>query len=473
MAENIYMITRFVSIGLLCVVLFFSCKTNEELKYPKDRLTVQEEVDILIEDYISYPEVLIEKLLLVLENRDHDYNPLIARLYLSLGEYKNAEDFITIDVVNESDPENLKILAICKMGLGEEYNSLLKEILTLDENNLFALTTLAGDHIKTGELNSAESYINIAYQTDPNDKRTLILCGDLALSRVEKLNLSKKKVLSLNEESVVTSYYKRALDYYLKAGDSSDAGYYVKLAGLYKKLGKKMESVYALDRAIELDADDPWNYYDRGKLYFYLGENQLALPDLEMAYSLDPDNFFTNVFLGRVSYALDEVERAQFYYGRVLKMNPDYYPAYRDMSVLSYITGDKETSLNFQIKLYNNKKDRDPFIPILLVNSLFDVNRDIDAKKILENLVKYEKNVTMKGLYKYFLDPDRTGDQVLNNALTVEDEYQRMRLSYYVSCALERGGIHSLSASLLEDVASSNIRFESKLAKYKLGEIYE
>ena len=76
-----------------------------------------------------------------------------------------------------------------------------------------------------------------------------------------------------------------------------------KLSIVYKKLGKKLEALLALDRAIELDPNDLWNYFDRGKLFFYMSSNAKALADFIKAYSIDENHFFTNVFLGRLYFA--------------------------------------------------------------------------------------------------------------------------------------------------------------------------
>jgi len=486
LAENILMITRFTYLGLLFILLFFSCKTTNSTIFEEDRVfdspkeaelssepTIEERVNLLIDKYINDPLLLIDKILLVTDSTDNSYYPLIARLYLSVGDYLSANKYITTALEVEYLADNLEILAMSQMGLGDNYSTTLENILILDDKNIFAINTFASDSLVSKELNKAEEYLNKSYNIDPENSNTLLLLGDLALARVNSMGLAKKKVLSLQQESTITAYYKRALKYYLDSNQTTNPNFYVKLSAVYKKLGKKLKAVQALDRSIELEPDNVWNYYDRGKIYFYMGESQLALPDFKKAYDIDPNNFFVNVFLARSYFINNNLEESLLIYNKVLEMNPQYTPAYKNYSILNYILGDKTLSLNYLIRIYNKRLDPDKFIPLFLVDSLIEAGRDKDSKKTLENLVKNEKNVTMKGIYKYYLNPSRVGDQVLTDALAVEDDYLRMRYTYYVSQALLRDGVKSLSETLLLEVAESNLGFEAKLAKYKLGDKYE
>lgn len=483
MAENYLMISRYTPLGLLCILLFFTCTTQqikkiEEIKEIEPVLeeipqNLEEIVNDLISKYIDRPEVLIEKLIEVIDDNNFEYHLLIASLKLKLSDYGGAKKVI------ESVPhfgENLglfKMYIISQMSLNEDYEENLNKLLSLDPGNTFALNTFVKINIKNGNINLAQEYLIKSLEVDDENSDTFELLGDFYLAKVDKLNLKDKKVLNSKEEKIVTDYYNLSLKYYLKSKKTTDAGLYVKLSNVYNKLGKDLEAVKALNNAIKLDPEDEWNYYDRGKLYFYLGSKEKALSDFLKAYSFNPEHFFTNVFLARIFFESNKFEESLSYYTKVLQINPKYSPAYKDLSVIYYILGDKGRSLNYIISLYNTKKDRDPLLPLYLVNSLIDLGQIDQAKNILENLVKHEKTGTMKGIYNYLLDPKHTGDQVLNDALTLEDLYLRKRLTYYISEALERDGVHSISNALLREVADSNVGFESKLAKYKLGEINE
>lgn len=486
MAENYLMISRYVPLGLLCMLFFLGCNTVEikqieentiveEKDEPQgaSQLSLDEKIDNLTEMYIHDPGRLISEILAIIDKDNFDYHGLIARLQLSIGDYIDAINSIRSIPLYDTNVDHLKIFAICQMFLSEDYITTLNDILEIDSDNIFALNSLAKLFINNNDLNKAEKLLIKSYSSDNENSETLILLGDLSLKRVDEFGLKNKKVLNNREENAVTSQYKRALNYYNKAGESSDASYYVKLSNIYKKLGKKLEALLALDRAIELDSNDLWNYFDRGKLYFYMSSNAKALDDFIKAYSIDENHFFTNIFLGRLYFAENEIDKSFYHYKKALELNSNYTPAYKELSVLYKIKGDAETALDYLVSLYRSKTDNDPLLPLYLVTSLIDTNKNDEAKKILVNLVKYEKKGTMKGIYNYFLDPAHTGDEVLNDALNIQDPYQRTRLTYYVSFVLKRDGITSLSNSLFKEVADAGIGFESKLAKYKLGELNE
>lgn len=455
-------------IALLCGLILFlmlSCVTETGKVSSLD-----EEVNRLVQSYLSEPETLLSKLDNLLGSKKNRYSGLYARIYISAGEFRRAKDAILANKKYKESTELLELLAIAELGLNEDYGSTLSDIIALEENNTFALNKLAQDSLSKGSLDKAEELLTKSYKTDHRNNETKILLGDLALERVNAMGLNKKKVLSQREEANIYSYYNLALDYYLLVQNSTNPAYYVKLSGLYKKLGKKIEAVNAISKAIEYESDNIWNYFDRGKLYFYMGEYELAKSDLMIAYSMDKNHFFTNVFLGRICFINNETKDALKYYNNVLNMNPNYSPAYRDMSILYYVKGDIEKSLEFQIRSFESESVKDQFIPLLLVETLLELDREAEARKILLNLVKYEKNSTMKDIYRYYIDPKRTGDDVLSRALSMDDWYMKTRLSYYISCALLREGVKGHSEVILQDVVEADIDFESKLARYKLGE---
>ncbi len=488
------MISRFIALGLLSILLFLSCKTVVDLEFEENRdqlikkeifvqaeeitpveveLTDQEKIYVLVEEHFDNPELILKEIFNIIDEDDISFNDLISRLFIGLGQYEKGKDRI-LEIPNyQEDADLLKLLVISNMGLGDKYISDLERILEIDDSNLFALHNLADFFIRGKNVNKAEEMLFRAYDNEPTNKKTKLLFGDLELRRVDLLGLENKRVLKLKEEAVVKAHYLKALKYYKSANDITNPDYFTKISVVYNKLGEKLEAIEALDSAIDLDNSNEWNYFDRGKLYFYTNSYNKALIDFEKSYSLNPNHFFTNVFLGRVYFFLNNIELSLKHYQIALKMNPEYSPAYKDVSTLYYIIGDADRSLYYLTELYKTKQDRDPLLSLHLVNSLIESGEKDQSEKILKNLVKYEKNSKIKGIYQYYLEPQRTSDRVLNDALNIKEDDQRIRLSYYVACALDREGVITLSRSLFQEVAESNISYESKLAKYKLGEFNE
>lgn len=462
------MITRYTPLGLLLMILFFGCKTVEI-----DEPTLEQKKDVSVEDIINEfrddKRKLLSELEKVVRRDDPEYNRLIAGLYISFGEYEKAIERVKAVPGYESDAALLEIYAIAQMGSDIEYSETLKKILLIDPGNIFALNHKAYQLISSGEFDKAEDIIFKTIKIDSSNSDTLVLLGDFYLAKVDSMGLEGKRFLSSSEESSLNILYKRALQSYLLAKKQGDASYFVKLSSLYRKLGNKLEAIKALNRAIELDPDNVWNYYDRGKLYFYTASMDKALSDMERAYTLDPDHFFANVFLGRIYFLTGRVEDSYKVYKRVLSINPDYYPAYKEFSALCYIKGETGKSLEYLIKLYKTGTDRDPFLSLNLVLTLTQEGREAEAKKILTNLVKYEKKGTMKGIYNYLLDPAHTGDQVLNDALVLKDKDERIRYSYYIAEIFYMERLQSLSKNLFMEVSDSGSGYESLLARYKLG----
>ncbi|MBN2617802.1 MAG: hypothetical protein JXR64_05755 [Spirochaetales bacterium] len=464
------MISRYVPMGLLCILLFFSCNT---INIKENTIEDEDPVPLLIEEFSSNPQKLLEKILELDSKYQSKYSILISRLYLSLGEYINCEDSIQTIPQFESSVECLEILSICEYSQGRDATDLLEQLIALDITNSIGNKLLINTLISSRDLENAEKILKTYFENGGHDDFSYIALGDIALVKVENLGLEKKKVLSSLEEKIIYGYYKDALENYKKIESSNDPSYYVKLSNIYKKLGKRMDAVEAMSVAIQLEPQNEWNYYDRGRLYFYLDAPERAKKDFLSALNINPDHFFSNIFLGRLYFMSGENTVSKKYYLKALEITPDYLPAYKDLSVLFMVEGDNNTGLKYLKKLYNSKSDPDELLPLYLVDSLINNNEMKEAQNLLEKLVKYEKNSTMKRLYQYYLSPSSSGDQILNDILHLDNNTQRLRLTYYVASILEREGVKFASSSLFGEVRDSYNGFESMLSLYKLGEINE
>lgn len=478
------MLSRYVSLGLLCIFFFLGCQTVvkesetvkpfiSETKDKDSEISLDEQIEKLVKEYMDDIPTLIPLIEDLVEGKETEYTELLARLDFLNRDFKRAIERVLSNSEYENNEKLLEIVVNSKKYLQLNYLEDLNKILKINPDSTFALNLYAQLLIQRMELNKAQELLVKSHSVNNNLNETYILLGDLMLARVDEMGLQNKRVLSSNEESEINSYYKQAIKYYNRGNNGTNPVTYVKLSQVHKNLGEKLEAIKALNRAIELNPNDPWNYYDRGKLYFYMVSYEKAEEDFLKAIELDPDHFFSNVFLGRIYFNLNNSKESFKYYTKVLNMNNEYYPAYRDYGVLLYTRGEISEGIKYLVKLYNRKERSYPFLPLLLVSFFIDDGNMTQAKNILTNLVKYEKKGTMKDIYQYLLDPIHTGDEVLTDILNLENRDLKGRYSYYVALAMEKEGIYSLSRSILQEVLDTGVVVESKLAKYKLGELNE
>lgn len=185
----------------------------------------------------------------------------------------------------------------------------------------------------------------------------------LQLSPAEEVALSKRVTLSteafdLNLQAReflfrrTKSYLLSAIDLFQKAIelDQRYAAAYAGLSEAYaiiyewhdkklKWLEKAMESSL---KALMYDATSSEAYSALGVVYSNKKMYQEALTAIEKAIELNANDFFAYWIKGRINRALDRNVEAEEQFNKVLELNPDFHSAFMDLRAVYKKLGDKE-----------------------------------------------------------------------------------------------------------------------------------
>ena len=95
-----------------------------------------------------------------------------------------------------------------------------------------------------------------------------------------------------------------------------------------------------LDRAIELDPDEPTAFLNRGTAYSFKGESDRAIIDCDRAIQLDPN--YTEAYRRRGNAYLDkgDLDQAIVNYDRAIELDPDNPYTYNDRAFIYHLQGD-------------------------------------------------------------------------------------------------------------------------------------
>jgi adenylate cyclase len=86
-------------------------------------------------------------------------------------------------------------------------------------------------------------------------------------------------------------------------------------------------------KALMYDSSSSEGYSALGLIYYSKRQHVEALTSIEKAIELDPDNFFAYWIKGRIMRALDRFSEAVEQFNKVLELNPDFYTVYIELQM--------------------------------------------------------------------------------------------------------------------------------------------
>jgi predicted O-linked N-acetylglucosamine transferase (SPINDLY family) len=103
------------------------------------------------------------------------------------------------------------------------------------------------------------------------------------------------------------------------------------LGSAYIKLGKHADSLYPLQKSIELSQNDAEAHSNLGNVLAKMGRSQEAEVSCRRALQLKPDYAEAHNNLGKALFDLQRIKEAVVNYRRAVEINPDYAEAYNNL----------------------------------------------------------------------------------------------------------------------------------------------
>jgi len=150
--------------------------------------------------------------------------------------------------------------------------------------------------------------------------------------------------------------YEKALRFNPRHADA-----YYQLGSIMKKEGNIKEALRLMQRAAELNKEEPDYFLGIGFVYFnYLDDNKKAKDNFYRAYALDDKNFYTCFMLGKAEESDRNIEKAIYYYSKATEINPESAVVIKQLAYLHDLKGlDEQARIYWQSVLKLNPEDEE------------------------------------------------------------------------------------------------------------------
>jgi tetratricopeptide (TPR) repeat protein len=111
------------------------------------------------------------------------------------------------------------------------------------------------------------------------------------------------------------------------------------------ELGDKQGAILDYNRAITIDPQDAFAYYNRGVAKFELGDKQGAILDYNRAITIDPQDAFAYYNRGVAKFELGDKQGAILDFDRVIAIDPQDAEAYSNRGAVKLALGNKQGAI--------------------------------------------------------------------------------------------------------------------------------
>ncbi|MBQ5781143.1 MAG: tetratricopeptide repeat protein [Spirochaetaceae bacterium] len=297
---------------------------------------------------------------------------LQSSMLISAKRYGEAQ--VIAKELMELSPQNkdyifLNIL-ICK-ARGDKVGKkqLLERILSIDKNNLEALTELADEQMLIKNYKKAREYYSKALKVKSNYSPALFGLGKIDYYQ-ENFAAGKKtfkQVLQVdNKNSLAYSYlakiameedsYSEAEEYLKKAIKIHPDNYlyWLELGECYRDGNKMNEAIDAFTKSIELNKDYFLTYLFRGSAFDYKEKYVEALNDYLQVLTINPDYYLILEPAGQLAWKLEKWALCSQIYKRLYAQDPKsvYYLSMYSASMIK--NGQKSSLKTFLSQNFKN-----------------------------------------------------------------------------------------------------------------------
>ncbi len=288
------------------------------------------------EEALTHAEALKE-----LDPTDLSTRRELADLYERLGMQQEARQ--ELGVLWKANPEDWRIpyrMVSLSLDAGTYRQAIatLRKILALNRNDLWAWTRLAYAFYELNEGEKSEMAVQAAVRLDPNNRDAYTLLGDaFALGKAdEKALVFLGKAFDLGVRSDTFLFRKgiveerndriddatQTLKELIRINPTHAAGLNF-LGYMLADHGRSLvEAEDLINRALQIEPDNPFFVDSLGWLHFRKGRFESAVKELERAAALLSNDVVVGEHLGDAYLAAGRIEDAQRIYSEVLADHP-------------------------------------------------------------------------------------------------------------------------------------------------------
>ncbi len=160
--------------------------------------------------------------------------------------------------------------------------------------------------------------LNVLIFASQNQIYSQMSCGQ---TNDECLIAEATKLIQLNPENPI-NYYNRGIS--------------------YRNLGENELAILDYTKAIEIKPDFYRGYFNRSIINYELGKIDEAIEDIIKVLEINPDIANAHFFYGYINFANEKYEKALEEFDRAIELNPKYKKAYQYRAKTFVKLGEKE-----------------------------------------------------------------------------------------------------------------------------------
>ena len=165
------------------------------------------------------------------------------------------------------------------------------------------------------------------------------------------------------------------------------------LSTYYKKIGKILDSLTAIQKIVNLSPNDAFAYYNLGNTFKDLKRYSEAKESYKKAISLKPDFVEAIYNLGITFRELEQFLEAEEAYKKVIILKPDFVDAYNNLGNILESLEKLDEAEKYYKKAISLKPD---FVEVYNnIGALFEKNGQLEeAKMAFENAIRIDPSIT-------------------------------------------------------------------------------
>jgi len=290
-----------------------------------------------------------------------EQNPLarlgLARALLAQQDLDAAEEQLVI--INKQFPNNpssnflLGALEV-QRGNREKAKDALLQVVKVDPGHLQALMTLASIYYEDGQLQQAESHINLFRVVVPDYLPAQKLAAAIELRLGNPAKSVEVLEAVMDQASNDPQYYAllgsaymangeadKGIDYLSQAAELApeEASIKTQLAMGRLSTGATEEAIEELEAAVELDSDLMRADILLTSIHLRQQEFDKALVTAQQAAEKDPDNPVYHNLMGAAYVGQQDFDAATIQFNQALAIEPEFTPALTNLAMLDYQQG--------------------------------------------------------------------------------------------------------------------------------------
>ena len=279
------------------------------------------------------------------KHRPADYWDLLARFYITAGNFEKGEESLRHVLLNKPD-------------------------------SISTLRQLTGVALKRGEAQQAWQYMAKAVQLAPNSPELLYEFAQISL----KNNLGQEAVIAMRKALLLEP---ERPEFLFSLGDAL-----LNTTGFH-------DAVTYLDRYVRLKPDDPAGQLSFGWALYLDKDFDGARKHLEESLRLNPDQVDAYYHLGTIAYETGDKARALELFGRVIERKPDHSQALLGLGSL-YLSERQYEKARFALEASARINGDEPKVHYQLVQVFARLGDEDRARREQELYSEAQKKVEAK-----------------------------------------------------------------------------